>query len=469
MPTQGEKDYYKILGVSRSATDKEIEKAFRRLAKQYHPDTNRGDKKAEERFTEINEANQVLGTPKTRKAYDETTSQQQHTEVTHYQQRESQSAYRSTRPTGQQSYPNQGAAGGRKARPGYEWVQTQEPVSSIFGYTGDYQTVWRERPIQSQQRTTEGHAGKTAQAQTAPRQEGQTTQPYTPRVTAEYPTTHAHEGYQWVPQQQPEASLFGPTGKMRTIWREMPLPKQQNAEGTKQREFTQANQGGNTQQKKTQETTDGVGKETSTAANASLKVYEGDLATIDAVKEVSTAPQDIVLEVRRPATEVRNGVSELIAVVEKKSAEINIYRSVDEFKPENQREQQMKVNAGGVERTIEPHKRLSEAYFSPTMVQELGKAGVRVPPDFGKYLTTIKEVGVSMAQGNYDLRTHRDRINTYSHEGYGRIQEIPFGNIQSEMQQAEGLVQIRRPQATPEGQTSAGEQPKQHNTPEGGM
>jgi len=65
------KDYYAILGVSGSATDKEIKQAYRRLARKYHPDVNPGDKSAEARFKEINEANEVLSDPEKRKKYDQ--------------------------------------------------------------------------------------------------------------------------------------------------------------------------------------------------------------------------------------------------------------------------------------------------------------------------------------------------------------------------------------------------------------
>jgi DnaJ-class molecular chaperone with C-terminal Zn finger domain len=65
------KDYYKVLGVPQTATDDEIKKAFRKLALKYHPDKNKGDKAASARFTEINEANQVLSDPEKRKKYDQ--------------------------------------------------------------------------------------------------------------------------------------------------------------------------------------------------------------------------------------------------------------------------------------------------------------------------------------------------------------------------------------------------------------
>ena len=70
MPVQY-KDYYKSLGVSRDASDADIKKAFRKLAREYHPDVAKDKKKAEERFKEINEAYEVLGDPAKRKKYDQ--------------------------------------------------------------------------------------------------------------------------------------------------------------------------------------------------------------------------------------------------------------------------------------------------------------------------------------------------------------------------------------------------------------
>jgi molecular chaperone DnaJ len=63
-------DYYKILGVGKGASDEEIKKAYRKLARQYHPDRNPGDKAAEERFKEISQAHDVLSDPDKRKEYD---------------------------------------------------------------------------------------------------------------------------------------------------------------------------------------------------------------------------------------------------------------------------------------------------------------------------------------------------------------------------------------------------------------
>src|SRR5205807_3672334 len=63
-------DYYKVLGVGKGASDAEIKKAYRKLARKYHPDQNAGDKQAEERFKEISQAYDVLSDPEKRKAYD---------------------------------------------------------------------------------------------------------------------------------------------------------------------------------------------------------------------------------------------------------------------------------------------------------------------------------------------------------------------------------------------------------------
>ena len=66
-----EKDYYRVLGVEKTASAKELSKAYRTLARKYHPDTNPGDAKAEEQFKEISAAYEVVGDETTRKKYDE--------------------------------------------------------------------------------------------------------------------------------------------------------------------------------------------------------------------------------------------------------------------------------------------------------------------------------------------------------------------------------------------------------------
>ena len=65
------KDYYATLGVTKTATEKELKQAYRKLARKFHPDVNPGDKAAETRFKEINEAYEVLGDADKRRKYDE--------------------------------------------------------------------------------------------------------------------------------------------------------------------------------------------------------------------------------------------------------------------------------------------------------------------------------------------------------------------------------------------------------------
>lgn len=98
------KDYYKILGITKSASQDEIKKAFRKLAVKHHPDKNPGDKKAEDKFKEINEANEVLGDVEKRKKYDELGDNWKY-----YQQQEQQNAHR---PQGRRQYHSSEGFGG---------------------------------------------------------------------------------------------------------------------------------------------------------------------------------------------------------------------------------------------------------------------------------------------------------------------------------------------------------------------
>jgi len=96
-------DYYKILGINKSATDKEIKKAYRKLARKYHPDLNPDDKEAEKKFKEINEANEVLSDPENRKKYDKYGKDWKHGE----EQEKAQQQYRqqqSQRQSSQQGF-----------------------------------------------------------------------------------------------------------------------------------------------------------------------------------------------------------------------------------------------------------------------------------------------------------------------------------------------------------------------------
>jgi DnaJ-class molecular chaperone len=109
------KDYYIILGVDRDASQKDIQKAYRKLARKFHPDINPDDKEAEEKFKEINEANEVLSDPEKRRQYDELSSD--------YQQ------YGGQWPG---SYGPVGAAGGYRRRARYR-TSFEEDLYDLYG------------------------------------------------------------------------------------------------------------------------------------------------------------------------------------------------------------------------------------------------------------------------------------------------------------------------------------------------
>jgi DnaJ-class molecular chaperone len=116
------KDYYATLGVSKTATDKEIKQAFRKLARKHHPDVNPGDKTAESKFKDLNEAYEVLGDPAKRKKYDELGANWRL-----YEQAQAQGA----------ANPFEGFnvhfGGGRPGQGGGFRTMTQEEVEEMFG------------------------------------------------------------------------------------------------------------------------------------------------------------------------------------------------------------------------------------------------------------------------------------------------------------------------------------------------
>ena len=93
-------DYYKILGIEKNATDEDIKKAFRKLARKWHPDLNPGDKDAHHKFQQINEANEVLSDPEKRKKYDQYGKDWKHADQFE-QQRQSQRPFQ---PGGSQQF-----------------------------------------------------------------------------------------------------------------------------------------------------------------------------------------------------------------------------------------------------------------------------------------------------------------------------------------------------------------------------
>jgi len=110
------KDYYKALGVDKNATPEQIKKAYRKLARQYHPDVNPNDKGAEQKFKEINEANEVLSDPEKRKKYDQFGADWQR-----YQQQ-----------------PGGGAGRGGQPGGGFDWSQYTQGQGSPFGESEDF-------------------------------------------------------------------------------------------------------------------------------------------------------------------------------------------------------------------------------------------------------------------------------------------------------------------------------------------
>lgn len=86
-------DYYKVLGIPKNATDKDIKKAYRKLARKYHPDLNPNDKETEKQFKAINEANEVLSNPENRKKYDAYGEHWKNSEA--YEQAKQQQEYQS--------------------------------------------------------------------------------------------------------------------------------------------------------------------------------------------------------------------------------------------------------------------------------------------------------------------------------------------------------------------------------------
>lgn len=129
------KDYYKIMGVDKKATAKEIKQAYRRLARKYHPDVNPGNKEAEEKFKEINEAYEVLGDPEKRKKYDELGANWKH-----YEQWQKARGQASGQPFDWSQFgfaPDQGS----NARYEYHTL-TEEDLKDLFGESGPFSSFY---------------------------------------------------------------------------------------------------------------------------------------------------------------------------------------------------------------------------------------------------------------------------------------------------------------------------------------
>jgi curved DNA-binding protein len=142
------KDYYKVLGVSAKATDDDVKKAFRTLARKYHPDVAKDKKSAEEKFKEINEANEVLSNPESRRKYDQLGADWK---------------------SGAQSRPQPGRSGGQSARPqpgrDYEFEGT--------GFSDFFEQFFGGRAGQSRGGSPFDQFGGTGEEHAAPTLRGQ--------------------------------------------------------------------------------------------------------------------------------------------------------------------------------------------------------------------------------------------------------------------------------------------------------
>jgi curved DNA-binding protein len=146
------KDYYKILGVVKTATQDEIKKAYRKLANKYHPDKTKGDKAAEEKFKDINEANGILSDPVKRKKYDQFGEDWKHYEESGQQP----GGFDWSKYTG--------------SRSGQEHTMSQEEFNAMFGEEGlgnIFETIFGQQNEGRSGRRTRASKGEDFEAETA--------------------------------------------------------------------------------------------------------------------------------------------------------------------------------------------------------------------------------------------------------------------------------------------------------------
>jgi curved DNA-binding protein len=135
-------DYYKTLGVSKTATDKDIKNAYRKLARKYHPDLNPDNADAHKKFQELNEANEVLSDPEKRAKYDKYGENWQHGEAYEQQARQQQSR--------QGSYGGAGGFGNFTDSESFAGGDFSDFFKSMFGGGGSRQTKYRGQDFNSE-------------------------------------------------------------------------------------------------------------------------------------------------------------------------------------------------------------------------------------------------------------------------------------------------------------------------------
>lgn len=171
------KDYYKILGVKKDANEKEIRQAFRKLARKHHPDVNPNNKEAEEKFKEINEANEVLSDPDKRKKYDEMSA--------YYQQYGHMPG--AAGPTGAGGYGGYGDTGGFNGGNYQYRTVNEEDLRDIFGDQSNFSDFF-ETLFGS------GMAGGTGRTQTAGRGQQRATKGQDIESTIDVTLEEAYKG-----------------------------------------------------------------------------------------------------------------------------------------------------------------------------------------------------------------------------------------------------------------------------------
>jgi DnaJ-class molecular chaperone len=157
------KDYYAVLGVSKTATDAEIKRAYRKLARAHHPDLNADDKTAEARFKEVNEAYEVLGDPQKRRKYDELGA--------HWRDYETAGPGGGSPYGGAAGNPFAGAGAGSPFGGGATYrTMTPEEMADLFGGDGApfsdfFQTFFGGDPVSGAGARTRGRAGRAHRGQ----------------------------------------------------------------------------------------------------------------------------------------------------------------------------------------------------------------------------------------------------------------------------------------------------------------